>query len=285
VSRQSTKKDAIGFPPPLLGEAPLRLPVLAESADWLALDKPAGVGLRAHPWDSEPDLDAALNRQLEAGKPELRRRGASLFGSIYYLDPPIAGVALLAKNRAALTDLKNRFGSGQCRFEFIFVAASDAADGPEQLTADAPLLPHNVKPKMIPSTAKGKKASTRFQRLARAPSGWALWRAEVGFFRPHQVRCHAALAAIPALGDALYGGPPPPTRAALAPRKKGPRPDLPAFEGLALRLSAIRFPGADAGGADASAGPSSDGGAVAIAAPPDRHFRLLLRRMALTPQD
>ena len=107
----------------------MRLPVLAETADWLALEKPAGVGLRAYPWDSELDLDAALNMQLQAGKPELVRRGATLFGSIYYLDPAISGVAVFAKNRDALADLRNRFGSGECTFRFQFVAAGQPVGG------------------------------------------------------------------------------------------------------------------------------------------------------------
>ena len=63
---------AVGFPPPLLGEAPIRLPILKDTDGWLAIEKPAGVGMRAHPWDERtPDLDSALNAQLENGKPEL----------------------------------------------------------------------------------------------------------------------------------------------------------------------------------------------------------------------
>ena len=115
------KKNAIGFPPPLLGEKPLRLPVIAETATWLALEKPPGVGTRAYPWDTEPDMDAALNTQLQAGKPELLRREATLFGSVYYLDPAITGVAVFAKHREALADLRNHFGSGDCRFRFKFI--------------------------------------------------------------------------------------------------------------------------------------------------------------------
>jgi len=148
VTEKSKKRNAIGFPPPLLGEFPQRLTLLAATGDWLALDKPAGVGTRAYPWDDTPDLDSALNTQFEAGKPELQRTGASLFGSVYYLDPEISGVALFAKNRDALADLRNRFGSGECRFTFRFVAAL-SEEAAAEFQADAPLLPHRVKPKMI----------------------------------------------------------------------------------------------------------------------------------------
>ena len=213
------KKNAIGFPPPLLGEKPFRLPVIAETADWLALEKPPGVGTRAYPWDTEPDMDAALNTQLQEGKPELLRRGASLFGSVYYLDPAITGVAVFAKHREALADLRNHFGSGDCRFRFQFISAAHPTGSEASLRADAPLLQHNVKPKMIPSTAKGKKAFTEFKRIAESSKGWALWEASVDFFRPHQIRAHAAVHEIPVLGDALYGGAEAPDTARAASQK------------------------------------------------------------------
>lgn len=269
VPEKPNKKNsnAIGFPPPLLGAAPLRLPVLAETADWLALDKPAGVGLRAHPWDSEPDLDAALNSQLHAGKPELLRREAELFGSLYYLDPAISGVAVFAKTRDALANLRNRFGSGEYAFRFQFVAAARRAGAEAVLHADAPLLPHNVKPKMIPSTAKGKKAFTAFRRVAESPQGWALWEARVGFFRPHQVRAHAAVMEVPVLGDALYGGPEAPTQRELHPKKQRSGLNLPAYQGLALHLAALEWLPGDS--------------ETSLLCEPPKHLQLLLRRMGL----
>ena len=267
VAEQSKKKNAVGFPPPLLGDSPLRLAVLAETDGWLALEKPAGPGLRAYPWDRQPDLDTALNLQLKAGKPELVRRGASLFGSVYYLDPEISGIAVFGKNRDALADLRNRFGSGECRFRFIFVSASDPALSESRLQADAPLLPHNVKPKMIPSTAKGKKAFTDFQRLAQSPKGWTLWEARVNFFRPHQVRAHAAVLGIPALGDALYGGPESPSQRDLHPKKQRAGVNLPAFMGVAAHLTEVElYPGQ---------------ATSRIVSEPPKHLRLLLRRMGL----
>ena len=65
MSSQNKTAAAVGFPPPLLGSAPQRLPILEDAPGWLALEKPAGVGTRAHPWDPHvPDLDQALNLQL-----------------------------------------------------------------------------------------------------------------------------------------------------------------------------------------------------------------------------
>jgi len=99
------------------------MPVVGQGADWICLDKPAGVGMRAYPWDpGVADMDAALNAQLQAEKPELLRLDAEVFGSAYYLDPVISGLALFAKNRDGLDVLRNRFGSSEMEFRFLFVA-------------------------------------------------------------------------------------------------------------------------------------------------------------------
>lgn len=265
---KAKKKDALGFPPPLLGESPLRMAVLGETEGWIALNKPAGVGVRAYPWDDAPDMDGALNTQLQAGKPELVRRGASLFGSVYYLDPVISGVAVFAKNRASLAELRNTFGSGASRFRFLFVTAAQTAGEEPVRRADAPLLPHNVKPKMIPSTAKGKKAFTNFRRLAESTKGWELWEATVDFFRPHQIRCHAAVLEMPVMGDVLYGGAEAPTQGELHPNKqRGAALGLPTFYGVALHL------------VDVELLPGDPAASVRCELP--KHFRLMLRRMGL----
>jgi 23S rRNA-/tRNA-specific pseudouridylate synthase len=283
VPEKPKKRNAIGFPPPLLGKKPLRFDVLAATEDWLALDKSAGFGTRAHPWDETPDLDGALNVQLEAEKPELQRTGASLFGSAYYLDPEISGVALFAKNRDALTDLRNHFGSADCKFTFHFVAARGSAGAsgaaPTQsgstgeggqtvaFQADAPLLPHRVKHKMIPSTAKGKKSFTRFKRLAETDKGWVFWQAEVDFFRPHQVRAHAATHGIPVMGDALYDGPVAPTVRQLQPRARRSDSEAPVYQGLAIHLSRAEIPQAEK--------------SLVIESPLPKAFALLLKRLGV----
>lgn len=297
VFEKQKKKNAIGFPPPLLGQRPLRLHVLQETDDWMALDKPAAVGTRAHPWDESPDLDGALNQQLEAGKPELLRSRAGLFGSVYYLDPEISGVALFAKNRDALSHLRNCFGSGEFTFTFCFLAAPEGGRSPagtkgaasrrrpdvlktpgpsggtggetfpSAFEVDAPLLPHRVKAKMIPSTAKGKKSSTQLTRLAASDHGWALWEAQAGFFRPHQVRAHAATCGIPVLGDERYGGPASPTVREIQPRARRSNPDTAVFQGPAIHLLRVDFP-------PAGVGPE-------VHSPLPKPFALLLKRLGL----
>ncbi len=269
---QERKKNSIGFPPGLLGDAPLRMPVIGEADGWIAVEKPAGVGLREYPWDAGiPDMDTGLNKQLQAEKPELVKRGATLFGSAYYLDPAISGVALFAKNRDSLTELKNQVGSAELRYRFLFVTKARAAGGAKQVVADAPLLPHNTKPKMIPSTAKGKKTRTEFKLLSESKLGWALWEATTSFLRPHQVRAHAAVHELPVLGDKVYDGPEAPLLSELLPNKRTSGIRNPVFSDLALHLREVTLP---------VVGEESTT-AIPLRAELPRHFRVMLQRMQL----
>ena len=268
---QARKQNSIGFPPGMLADAPFRMPVIGESDGWIAVEKPIGVGMREHPWDAGvPDMDAALNKQLQAEKPELVKRGATLFGSAYYLDPAISGVALFAKNRDSLTELKNLVGSAELRYRFFFVTKARAAGGAKEVVANAPLMPHNTKPKMIPSTAKGKKSTTEFKLLSESSLGWALWEARTSFLRPHQVRVHAAVQELPVMGDVLYAGPEAPLLSALLPNKRTSGIKFPVLDGLALHLREVILPASSEGVA-----------AVTLRAELPRHFRVMLQRMQL----
>jgi 23S rRNA-/tRNA-specific pseudouridylate synthase len=268
---QARKQNSIGFPPGMLADAPFRMPVIGESDGWIAVEKPAGVGMREHPWDAGvPDMDAALNKQLQAEKPELVRRGATLFGSAYYLDPAISGVALFAKNRDSLTELKNLVGSAELRYRFFFVTKARAAGGAKEVVANAPLLPHNTKPKMIPSSAKGKKSTTEFKLLSESHLGWALWEATTSFLRPHQVRVHAAVQELPVMGDVLYAGPEAPLLSELLPNKRTSGIKFPVLDGLALHLGEVILPAS-----------SEAAAAVSLRAELPRHFRVMLQRMQL----
>ena len=133
---------AIGFREGLLSDDPLRMDVLANSTDFIALNKPANISLRQHPWDeNSANLDAVLNHQLKEGKPEILALSAESFGSIYFYEKAISGIALFSKHKAALTFLRNAFGSGLMEFKFQFIA--QAEEGIEEhVINETPLIQH-----------------------------------------------------------------------------------------------------------------------------------------------
>ena len=266
-----SSKRFIGFPPGFLLDRPLRVPIIAETKEWIALNKPSGVAMRQHPWNCDTlDMDAALNRQLQVQKPELIESGATLFGSIYNLDPEITGVALFAKNRDSLRELRNLVGSEKLQFKFLLVAKSNESIAVDELIADAPLLIHNTKPKMIPSTAKGKKARTHFRQINQSSLGWSLWEASTRFPRLHQIRAHAAVEGIAVLGDSLYAGPDIPLLSELILGKRNAEIRKPIFDGIALHLSEILLPTS-----------KDNSEAITLSTALPKHFKLLLKRLQL----
>ncbi len=237
--RSSTK--AIGFPEGLLLDQPLRLEVIADTPDFIALNKPANISLRQHPWDDNaPNLDTALNRQLKEEKPEILAFGATSFGSIYFYEKAIAGLALFSKHKNSLAFLRNTFGSGLMEFRFQFIAQA-ADDLEDSIINETPLIPHRYKFKMVPSTAKGKRARTEFTCLKKGKDSWGLWQAKINYLRPHQLRIHASLSGFQLLNDDLYRGVDAPTYAAVGKSKKIGDANTKIFSDLALTLNSVQF--------------------------------------------
>lgn len=268
----ASKKTFIGFPTGLLSDRPLRIPIIAETEKWIAFNKPSRIALRQHPWSFDtPNMDAALNKQLQDRKPELLESGASLFGSVYNIEPEISGVALFAKHRKDLDELRNLTGSEKLQFRFLLVARLDTSEANiDELIADAPLLVHNTKPKMIPSTAKGKKAQTNFRRIHKS-SGWSLWEANTLFPRLHQIRAHAAVEGIKIMGDSLYSGSVAPSLREMVSRKSTTAICNSIFDGIALHLSEVILSAS-----------KRQAEAIILRAPLPKPFGLLLDRLQLS---
>lgn len=234
-------KKTLGFPEPLLGRKGMRIPVIAETDQYLALNKPVGIVVRQHPWDEGlPNLDQALNHQLAANRQEFLATAAKVFASVYYLDRVISGVSLFAKSKSAWAELKNYTGSGLNEFRFLLIAVAEASVE-EAIVCEVPILPHRYKAKMVPSSAKGKRATTTFQCLKTGREGWSLWEARTHFFRPHQIRLHAALSGLKLMNESLYAGQEAPTYAAVGKRKKSSDFERQIFEPTALHLAELRL--------------------------------------------
>jgi 23S rRNA-/tRNA-specific pseudouridylate synthase len=236
----------IGFPPPLLGEKPLRLAVLkADGSGGVALEKPAGVC-----WDGDepgaPGIVAAVRLQLATGKPELCACHLQNPVSAWPLETEIAGIGLLAPRGPACERWRNAFGSAQCTFTFEFLAANDDGDA----TADAfscalPVARHDRLARALISHSTGKKSITHFRRTARV-ARWSWWEATTPFPRFHQVRLHAAENKLRIAGETLYATGDIPTLAQLSPRRclnKGP--DRALHDGICLRLREVDCSGAN----------------------------------------
>ena len=193
------KRVYVGFPVPLLGPTPLRLPVLSNGRGVVALEKPAGLLATAHPWYAHfPNITDALGSQIRQSKPELTRLGIPYAKAIYHLDAEIAGPVLFGTSPASASRFRERFGSQELDFTFRLVARQRIAGN--RFDISLPVAPHGTHPQLIVSRRKGKRAHTEFQCLERW-GAYSLWEARCRHFRVHQVRLHAGETGLSIVGD------------------------------------------------------------------------------------
>jgi len=204
-TRSKATKAAIGFPAPLLGKENIRLPVLYNEQNLIALQRPPHVLAGPHPWfPNLPVMALAINEQLQAGKPELLRLGLSAENPvqpIFHMDPGIAGVTLLASGNEATNRARNDFGSSLWTFRFVIV--SIGGPNADEAECDLPIARHFNMPTALVSHRTGKKTSTHFHRLERIGK-YNIWEATTNYYRADQLPLHALELGIRICGENHY---------------------------------------------------------------------------------
>lgn len=199
----ATNVPRVGYPPRV------PVPIVAEAADWLLVDKPAG--LLVHPTKpGGPVTLFDLLRELLAF--ELANGGQ--VSLVHRLDRATSGLLLVAKTAAAA----RHFGLAMMRglgFHKEYLAIVHGWPEWGETVVDAPLLRAGsvgpsrvwlrqmVHPEGLPSRTRFR-VERRFTR-GRGGERFALLRAVLETGRLHQVRVHAASMGHPLVGDKLYG--------------------------------------------------------------------------------
>ncbi len=183
-----------------------RFTVIAESEDWIVVDKPAH--LLCHPTnlDNPPTLLDGLRGLLAFDL----ANGATL-SIITRLDRDTSGLVLIAKN----AHTARHFGKTMERGEFrkTYLALVHGWPSEDSWTVDAPILrkgeitasPIWVKQMVHPA---GKPCRTRFKvadRRTRQEGPFALVHCYPETGRMHQIRVHLSYSGHPIVGDKIYG--------------------------------------------------------------------------------
>lgn len=165
----------------------IALPVLAEGAGWLAIDKPAGVA--ATPNARRPGTDVASRLGLAPA---------------HRLDRGTSGCLLLTRDAATARHFDLAFRQRRIGKEYLAVV--DGTLAADEFVVDAPLGidPRSRVTNKVAVAAEGAPASTRCVVLARG-SDRTLVRALPATGRRHQIRVHLAHVGHPIVGDLLYG--------------------------------------------------------------------------------
>lgn len=172
------------------------LPVLARSAGWLAVNKPAGIPV--HPVNTvrENSLIRMLRRQED--RDELRL--------VHRLDRETTGVLLVAEDGTTASRLATAFERGAVHKEYLAIVDGTPED--TEGTIDLAIGEDEASRVFVRRAVRddGERALTRW-RVERNVEGAALLRLFPETGRRHQLRVHLAAIGHPILGDILYGRP------------------------------------------------------------------------------
>lgn len=183
------------------------LEILAETSDWLAVNKPCGIVVEAMP-QGFLSVEEVVGQYLTGTKRE------PFVGIVHRLDRPVSGVLLLAKKRSTLKILNAQFAERRVEKRYWAWVQNTPADSEQVLTHW--LKTDTAASKALITNSKNPKAALcRLQyRILAVGNGGSKFpmdgvgailevKPETGKF--HQIRAQLAAIGSPIVGDEKYG--------------------------------------------------------------------------------
>lgn len=191
--------------PPAQPELPLQ--VLAERADLVVVNKPAGVPCHPLvPGETDTVANAIVARYPECADASPHPREAGL---VHRLDTSTSGVLVAARNRLSYGTLRALFGNEGVHKTYLALVHGTITRPGEISLALEGVPGDRTRVQVVPQErgGTGQAATTRYAPVC-ALGAFTLLRIGCRTGRRHQVRVHLAHVGHPLVGDLLYGGSP-----------------------------------------------------------------------------
>lgn len=194
----------------LLPDFEMSLPVILETEEFLALEKPSGIPVNP----VKPFERGTVANFLKARYPWTLEFGYSPKspGMLNRLDTMASGIILVAKNKKMFSYLRKLFEERRILKEFAVLVQGEMR---EEGRVEVPLVHHpSNKKKMLPLTSerlryRGKPyPAITLYRPEKVGDGVTHLTVILKTGVTHQIRVHMAYLGHPVIGDTLYGGPP-----------------------------------------------------------------------------
>lgn len=175
-----------------------KLPILLDTPDLVAVNKPAGLATIPGRGEIDSVLEA-LGRQLNlpsSGTTDPRLR------VVHRLDKDTSGVLLFAKHREAQRHLSHQFQNNTIEKEYLAIVygRQDTAEG----DVNEPLAVHPTDKKRMAIVKHGGRPARTLWRAEAVYRNYSLIRAFPKTGKTHQIRVHLKHAGIPLAVDPLY---------------------------------------------------------------------------------
>jgi 23S rRNA pseudouridine1911/1915/1917 synthase len=175
----------------------INVPVIFENADFMVLDKPAG--LAVHP----PNVTNTAPTVVDFVRDKTSDPDQDRPGIVHRLDRDTSGLLLIAKTLEAKADLQAKFKAHQ--IQKTYLALVHGHPRMPQAKISLPIARAKANPTMRAVDVEGRPAETEYIQIA-SYSGYSLVEVHPKTGRTHQIRVHMAHIGHPVAGDVNYGG-------------------------------------------------------------------------------
>lgn len=215
--------------PPPLPAPPLK--IIAETNDFLIIEKPAG--LLVHPTDTS--RESTLIDSLIVYEPKIKKIGEDPKrpGIVHRLDREVSGIMVVAKTQKMFNHLKGQFAERKIKKEYTALVKGKLIKDADEINFTIGHKEGSSRMAARPASGNDREAVTKYEVLKRfTGSTLVLVKPETG--RTHQIRSHFHALGHPIVGDTIYRL-----------KKQSPKPEAPRLMLHATKLSFFDLSGVE----------------------------------------
>ena len=207
----------------------MKLDIIFENEDFIAINKPAGLLSIPDRFGKDASLKSILQGQM-----------AKIF-TVHRLDKDTSGLIVFAKNEVTHRHFSQQFEGWEVGKYYLGLVIGTLIT--KKGTVDVPIMEHPGKTTLMMAHRKGKPSVTDYEVLEEfGLFSWLQFRIQTG--RTHQIRVHMKQLGNPIVCDELYGDPQPVLLSSIKRKFKLSKNELeekPILNRLALHSHQIKF--------------------------------------------